>query len=101
MLTLQSITTMQELHKGEISVNYLWEPSSNVPVAKIALVWITFLKPNADMWKYLMTQTTDNFELRVSGTRNTTHEYLEDCYAGVLDEVNTERAKIGLVVVGR
>ena len=101
MLTLQSIATMQQLHKGEISVNYLWEPSSNVPVATIRRVWITFLKPNAPMWKYIMTEPTDGFELRVSGTRHQIHDGLDECYAAVLYEVNTERAKIGLDRVNR
>ncbi len=101
MLTLQHIAQMQQQHKGEIAINYLWEPTSNVPVATIRRVWITFLKPNVNMWKWIMTQTTDGFEIRVSGTRNKDHDGLDDCYAAVLEEVNKERARIGLDTVSR
>ena len=99
MLTLQHIAQMQQQHKGEISVNYMWEPTSNVPVATIRRVWITFLKPNVSMWKWIMTQPVDGFELRVSGTRHQPHDGLDPEYLAVLDEVNKERAKIGLDMV--
>ena len=43
-----------------------------------------------------MTQTTDDFEICVTGTRNKPYDGLDDQYVKFLDEVNAERAKIGL-----
>lgn len=96
MLTLQHIAQLQESEQGVISVNYSWKSLSNIPVAKLQRVWIAFLKPHPLLWKYIMTQTTDDFEIRVTGTRNKPHDGLDDQYVKFLEEVNAERAKIGL-----
>lgn len=96
MLTLQNIKIIQESEGAHVSVDYFWEDHTKKPEGELRKVWITFQKPHPLLWKYLMTETTNGFEIAIRGTRNKIHDGLDLCYAQHLEEVNRIRSTLKL-----
>jgi hypothetical protein len=104
MITLEELSKIQKEYV-DVKITYFWkkiEPTETMyPVVVIEKVVIWFKSPNVELWKYIMTNLSDGFEITIRGTRNRTHDYLDDCYANVLDEINSQRAVLGLATVHR
>ena len=100
MLTLDAIQAIAQANDLDVLANYSSTSLRGLQPPKPNALTVWFRHESVDAWVELMTQLTE-VPLSIHGTRQCTGSGATDGrlypgYAARLDEVNAERAKVGL-----